>query len=187
MNVAVGRPLNCSACARIGSMSSPSSAPTAQAMLSSTFRFSVRIAPALISAVVAPTTKSATSSTMCSCVMALALSHSTTVESNPREQRRPRPNAYLLVGRTSQRSSTAQRPNDGAGTRRLAECRLRARGRRGEVHSAVDHLDLGARDEGGAGVRLAGAPIGGNRVAVDLKAFDRSTAKGGNRYLDIAE
>src|SRR6185436_20129383 len=160
MNVAVGRPLNCSACARIGSMSSPSSAPTAQAMLSSTFRFSVRIAPALISAVVAPTTKSATSSTMCLCVMALALPHSTTVESNAREQRRPRPNAYLLVGRTSHRS---QGPRMG----RLAECRLSAGGRRREIHAAVNHLDDGASDEVGAGVRLAGAPVGGYRVAVD--------------------
>ena len=54
-----------------GPISSPSSAPAAQAMLSSTFRFSVRIVPTLISAVVAPTTKSAISSTMCLCVMAL--------------------------------------------------------------------------------------------------------------------
>src|ERR1700676_1339675 len=111
MNVAVGRPLNCSACARMGPMSSPSSAPTAQAMLSSTFRFSVRIGSGLISAMVAPTTKSATSSTMYLCVMALGPSRFTTVESSARGQRRPRPNAYL---RSAKLRTAVLGPEDGA-------------------------------------------------------------------------
>src|SRR6476660_9309974 len=71
--------------------------------------------------------------------------------------------------------------------RRLAECRLCARGRRGEVDPAVDHLDLRARDEVGAGVRCPGTPVSGHRVAVDLKALDRSTAEGGNGDLDVAQ
>src|ERR1700704_3077261 len=84
------------------------------------------------------------------------------------------------------RQYVCQRCRRGA-LNRLAERGLRAGGRRGEVHSAVDHLDLGTRDEVGAGVRLAGAPVGGHGVAVDLKALDRSTAEGGNGDLDVAE
>ena len=68
-------------------------------MLSSTFRFSVRMVPGSISAVVAPTTKSATSCAMCLCVMALvncARAAASTTELLP------------VVGQTSHRSSRAR-------------------------------------------------------------------------------
>ena len=76
-----------------GSMRSPSSAPTAQAMLSSTFRFSVRMAPGSISAVVAPTDEIGDLVHNVLVVMFCPFG-STTVESS-QGRRRPRPNAYL--------------------------------------------------------------------------------------------